>query len=363
VRSRASRPWQGFVDDVVRKANAGRGARVREELDAMRVLDVDKLPEFTEESVKVSEWSTIRVKHCAYSVPSRLIGETVRVRVYEDRIEVFFAGVQEPQLACERLRGRTLRRIDYRHVIWSLVQTPGAFARYVYREEMFPSVVSAGPTTRSRRLGLRFSGAPHGRPLYRPASPRRTSWLRRLAASVTTRGAEICGSGGPSTHARGPSMLAALAMASQASKSAVQGRPQAGENKRRRYLSSMSRTPNPAMLLDVIPLVERRASTLRRSATLRTSKCPTGSQGGRRGSAHIMMIEWERRGGDGREPALEHWQTGYWVPLDQVRTDGDVDFWVQQIGEKRWATPSVVAELYAALREHVAAQARARSVA
>lgn len=28
--------------------------------------------------------------------------------------------------------------IDYRHVIDSLVRKPGAFARYVYREEMFP---------------------------------------------------------------------------------------------------------------------------------------------------------------------------------------------------------------------------------
>jgi hypothetical protein len=76
-----------------------------------------------------------------------------------------------------------------------------------------------------------------------------------------------------------------------------------------------------------------------------------------------MRIAWERHEGDGREPALEHRLTGYWVPLDQVRTDGDVDVWVQQIAEKRWATPSVVAELCAALREHVAAQARARSVA
>jgi len=42
---------------------------------------------------------------------------------------------------CERLRGRNLKRIDYRHIIWSLVRKPGGFARYVYREEMFPSVV------------------------------------------------------------------------------------------------------------------------------------------------------------------------------------------------------------------------------
>jgi hypothetical protein len=32
-------------------------------------------------------------------------------------------------------------RIDYRHVIWSLVRKPGAFARYKYREELFPSLV------------------------------------------------------------------------------------------------------------------------------------------------------------------------------------------------------------------------------
>ena len=105
----------------------------------MRPLDVSRLPEFTEEQICVSEWSTIRVKHCAYSVPSRLIGETLRVRVYEDRIEADYA--EHLQLRCERLRGRNLRRIDYRHVIWSLVRKPGGFARYVYREEMFPSVV------------------------------------------------------------------------------------------------------------------------------------------------------------------------------------------------------------------------------
>jgi hypothetical protein len=131
--------WQAFVDDVVRKANGARGNRVAEDLAAMRELDVGKLPEYTEEDVRVSDWSTVRVKYCAYSVPSRLIGEWVRVRLYEDRLEVLFA--DNVQLSCERLRGRNLRRIDYRHVIWSLVRKPGAFARYVYREEMFPSLV------------------------------------------------------------------------------------------------------------------------------------------------------------------------------------------------------------------------------
>jgi len=86
----------------------------------------------------VSEWSTARVKQCAYSVPSRLIGEWVCVRIFEDRIVVRYAGKE--QLVCDGLRGTNLKRIDYRHIIWSLMRKPGGFARYVYREEMFPSI-------------------------------------------------------------------------------------------------------------------------------------------------------------------------------------------------------------------------------
>jgi hypothetical protein len=131
--------WQLFLDEAVRKANRRKGQRVADDMAAMRELNVAKLPEFVEEDFRVSEWSTVRVKTCAYSVPSRLIGEWVQVRVFEDRIVVRYAGRAE--LECERLRGRNLKRIDYRHIIWSLVRKPGGFARYVYREEMFPSVV------------------------------------------------------------------------------------------------------------------------------------------------------------------------------------------------------------------------------
>lgn len=130
--------WQAFIDKEMRKTNSRRGERFKEELAAMRPLSATRLPEFVETTARVNTGSTIRVHSCAYSVPSRLIGEIVRVHVYEDRIEVRFAGGVE--LACERLRGGKRHRIDYRHVIWSLVRKPGAFARYVYREEMFPSL-------------------------------------------------------------------------------------------------------------------------------------------------------------------------------------------------------------------------------
>lgn len=129
--------WQDFIDEVMRKANKAKHTRVEQELALMRELDVAKLVEYTEERLFVSEHSTIRVKSCIYSVPSRLIREQVKVRVYHDKIEVHYAGVN--QLTCERVRGGR-KRIDYRHVIWSLVRKPGAFARYVYREEMFPTL-------------------------------------------------------------------------------------------------------------------------------------------------------------------------------------------------------------------------------
>jgi hypothetical protein len=77
-----------------------------------------------------------------YSVPSRLIGEEVQVRQYADSIEVYLDGDDEPTETMPRIRGdKKYHRIDYRHVIWSLVQKPGAFARYRYREELFPSLV------------------------------------------------------------------------------------------------------------------------------------------------------------------------------------------------------------------------------
>lgn len=129
--------YERFVTGVARKANTARGPRVAEDIEAMRPLVVDRLPEYVEIVVPVAGTSTIRVKSCAYSVPSRLIGERVRVRLFEHRVEVYYADKLE--LACDRLRNGAAR-IDYRHVIWSLVRKPGAFARYVYRDELFPTV-------------------------------------------------------------------------------------------------------------------------------------------------------------------------------------------------------------------------------
>ncbi len=130
--------YEAWLCEVLTQGNRLREKRLREDLAAMRELVVSRLPEYVEEEVRVSTWSTIRVKQNSYSVPARLIGEVVRVRVYEDRLEVFHGG--KPQLTLERLRGQDGHRVDYRHIIWSLVRKPGAFARYRYREDLFPTL-------------------------------------------------------------------------------------------------------------------------------------------------------------------------------------------------------------------------------
>ena len=40
----------------------------------------------------------------------------------------------------ERVRGEREANVNYRHVIGSLVRKPGAFARYRFREQMFPTM-------------------------------------------------------------------------------------------------------------------------------------------------------------------------------------------------------------------------------
>lgn len=130
--------YQSWLHGVLGAANVLRQEAIDRELGAMRPVRVKRLLSYTVQDVKVSAWSTIRVKNNSYSVPSRLIGERVRIRLFEDRLEVWFADQRE--LTVDRLVGRSGHRIDYRHIIWSLVRKPGAFQRYRYREDLFPTV-------------------------------------------------------------------------------------------------------------------------------------------------------------------------------------------------------------------------------
>ena len=130
--------YRRFIEEVLHKANARRRKRFLQELNAMKPLEVALLPDYIEEKVHVSRWSTIHTDKRIYSVPSRLIGETVRIRRYEEQVEVFLAG--QRQLRMPRLTGEHTHAINYRHIIEWLIRKPGAFARYRFRADLFPSL-------------------------------------------------------------------------------------------------------------------------------------------------------------------------------------------------------------------------------
>lgn len=131
--------YERFVVELIRQRNLKRTARFELEKKELRPLPAVPLAPCRQLEVSVSRFSTIAVLGNIYSVPSRLIGTTLRARIWAERIECFVG--PELVLTLPRLVGNHKHLINYRHIIWSLVRKPGAFAEYRWREELFPSLV------------------------------------------------------------------------------------------------------------------------------------------------------------------------------------------------------------------------------
>jgi hypothetical protein len=130
--------YRAFVLEVIARHNRRIGSRLVEDRAALQPLPSAPIPSYTVFYPRVRKWSTVRVGHQTYSVPSRLIGHVVEARRHPDTIEILYR--KKMVEVMPRVRGESAARIDYRHVIWSLVTKPGAFARYRYREELFPTL-------------------------------------------------------------------------------------------------------------------------------------------------------------------------------------------------------------------------------
>ena len=130
--------YVGFLAAVCTAANGLRAAKVQEELGQLRPLPARRYPETECRAVRVSSFSTVRVRNNAYSVPARLIGLTVQAHVSEREVRICYE--REEVARFPRALGHQAR-IDFRHIITWLARKPGAFRGYVHREELFPSLV------------------------------------------------------------------------------------------------------------------------------------------------------------------------------------------------------------------------------
>ncbi len=134
---RSRQEYEKFLRNIFDRLNTGRHKRLQEELCVLNRLPSYKLTDYKPEEVTVGPSSTIHVQHNTYSVHSRLIEEKVKIKIYVDYLEVWYAERIVERIP--RLRGEGKYCIKYQHIIDWLVRKPGAFENYRYKTEMFPS--------------------------------------------------------------------------------------------------------------------------------------------------------------------------------------------------------------------------------
>lgn len=133
------RAVEEFAWFVMGKRNVFRRERLAEELAVMSPLQAKLWPEVRELRPRVNRNGIVRIQHNGYSVPSGLVGKRVTARVSEWEIEIWYAN--QCVEVFPRLTGAQKYRVNYRHVIDSLLCKPGGFRQYRHREDLFPTRV------------------------------------------------------------------------------------------------------------------------------------------------------------------------------------------------------------------------------
>jgi hypothetical protein len=145
--------YRAFVDAIVGRRNANLAKPIALEKAALAPLPRGRTTDFEEKVIPVTSSGGFILRRVFYTVPSRLIGHRLRVRIFDDRLECFLGMTPVATLR----RGRPISAsqgghrasggrpsyttgyvVDYRHVIRSLRRKPMALANLVYRDQLFP---------------------------------------------------------------------------------------------------------------------------------------------------------------------------------------------------------------------------------
>ncbi len=132
--------YRGFIDEVIAAKNRRNAARIDAEQACLQPLPDRRTSDYEETIVTVTSTSGFTLRKVFYTVPSRLIGHRLRVRLYDDRLDLLLGGT--PLMTLPRGRaganGKHGHVVDYRHVIRSLRRKPMALAGLIYRDALFP---------------------------------------------------------------------------------------------------------------------------------------------------------------------------------------------------------------------------------
>lgn len=131
---------EAFVQAVVTRRNRRISTAFKAEQQHLQSLPVYDSSTYSEHTLRVSRTSTIALKRVTYTVPSRLIGSRLTVRLFDARLELWCAGVHTLTLPRIHARGQQRRRsVNYHHVIESLVKKPRAFRYAQWRDDLLPA--------------------------------------------------------------------------------------------------------------------------------------------------------------------------------------------------------------------------------
>lgn len=132
--------YRRFVDEIVSRHNARNRPRIDAERAQLKILPDQRTSDYEEVGVRVTSSGGFTLRKVFYTVPSRLIGHRLRVRLYDDRLDIFIGGT--PLITLSRGRahpsGKHAQVVNYRHVIHALRKKPMALLNLVYRDQLFP---------------------------------------------------------------------------------------------------------------------------------------------------------------------------------------------------------------------------------
>ncbi|MEY2957398.1 MAG: hypothetical protein RL123_2126 [Pseudomonadota bacterium] len=132
--------YRRFIDEVVGRRNARNRKRIEIEKAELAELPKGRTADYEEARVIVTSRGGFALKKVFYTVPSRLIGHWLTVRLYDDRLVCFLGSSEVATLRRGRSPDHHKRDhvVDYRHVIHALRKKPMALLNLVYRDQLFP---------------------------------------------------------------------------------------------------------------------------------------------------------------------------------------------------------------------------------
>lgn len=132
--------YRRFIDEIVGRINARHGKRIEAERALLQPLPAQRTCDYEETRVYVTTTCGFVLRKVFYTVPSRLIGHHLRVRLYDDQLELFLGSTALMTLQRGRAgpKGKHGHVINYRHVIHALRRKPMALLNLVYRDQIFP---------------------------------------------------------------------------------------------------------------------------------------------------------------------------------------------------------------------------------